>query len=77
MHTCGFTHNWVVTCHNAAAELVCCVLPSKAVTNILFLVVQPPGSISQTEAGDVETDGVDSDDDNDVLKSEQVMPAHA
>ncbi len=37
------------------------------------LLVQHPGSISQTEAGDVETDGIDSDDDNDVLqKSDQV-----
>ena len=37
------------------------------------LLVQHPGSISQTEVGDVETDGVDSDDDNDMLqKSDQV-----
>jgi len=37
------------------------------------LLVQHPGSISQTEAGDVETDGIDSDDDNDMLqKSDQV-----
>ena len=37
------------------------------------LPVQHPGSISQTEAGDVETDGIDSDDDNDMLqKSDQV-----
>ena len=35
--------------------------------------MQHPGSISQTEAGDVETDGIDSDDDNDMLqKSDQV-----
>ena len=35
--------------------------------------LQHPGSISQTEAGDVETDGIDSDDDNDMLhKSDQV-----
>jgi hypothetical protein len=41
--------------------------------NEVALLVQHPGSISQTEAGDVETDGIDSDDDNDVLqKSDQV-----
>ena len=34
--------------------------------------MQHPGSITQTEAADMETDGVDSDDDNDVLKSDQV-----
>ncbi|DBA68064.1 TPA: hypothetical protein ACH3X2_014084 [Trebouxia sp. C0005] len=38
-----------------------------------------PGSISQTEAGDMETDGIDSDDDdNDVLhKSDQHMVTEA
>ncbi len=41
------------------------------------LLVQHPGSISQTEAGDVETDGIDSDDDNDMLhKSDQVRRLH-
>ena len=41
--------------------------------NEAALLVQHPGSISQTEAGDMETDGIDSDDDNDVLhKSDQV-----
>ena len=39
---------------------------------MLSCCLQHPGSTSQTEAGDMETDGVDSDDDNDVLKSEQV-----
>ena len=38
----------------------------------LFCWVQHPGSITQTDAADIETDGVDSDDDNDVLKSDQV-----
>ena len=37
--------------------------------------MQHPRSISQTEAADMETDGVDSDDDNDVLKSDQVRLA--
>ncbi len=41
--------------------------------NEAALPVQHPGSISQTEVGDVETDGIDSDDDNDMLqKSDQV-----
>lgn len=34
--------------------------------------MQHAGSITQTEPADMETDGVDSDDDNDVLKSDQV-----
>lgn len=34
--------------------------------------MQHPGSITHTEPADMETDGVDSDDDNDVLKSDQV-----
>ena len=38
----------------------------------LFCCMQHPGSITQTEPADMETDGVDSDDDNDVLKSDQV-----
>ena len=40
--------------------------------SVEYVVLQRPGSISQTEAGDMETDGVDSDDDNDALKSDQV-----
>ena len=35
-----------------------------------------PGSHTQTEAGDMETDAVDSDDDGDVLKSDQVCEAN-
>lgn len=38
----------------------------------MFWWLQHPGSIGQAEPADMETDGVDSDDDNDVLKSDQV-----
>lgn len=42
------------------------------VLTMFVMLVQHPGSITQTDAADIETDGVDSDDDNDVLKSDQV-----
>ncbi len=73
--TAAFSSHQQQQHHDAELLWLLVVLPlfTSIAINEVALPVQHPGSISQTEAGDMETDGIDSDDDNDMLqKSDQV-----